>query len=69
MRRLSAVVLFLNLASSVAASTKLLVTVVDQKSGQPVTDLKAEDFTILDDKTEATAAGGLRYRTHPCTPE
>jgi len=34
-----------------AASTKVLVTVVEQKSGKPVTDLKAGDFTLLDDKT------------------
>jgi len=34
-----------------AAATKLLVTVVESKSGAPVTGLKAEDFTVLDDKT------------------
>src|SRR5256885_8393227 len=33
------------------ASTKVLVTVVEQKSGRPVTGLKAEDFTVLDEKT------------------
>jgi len=32
-------------------ATKLLVTVVEQKSGKPVTDLKAADFTVLDDRT------------------
>jgi VWFA-related protein len=46
-----AAVLFLTLACSLAGSTKLLVTVVEQKSGKPVTDLKAEDFIFLDDKT------------------
>ena len=43
--------LFLALASDLPAPTKLLVTVVEQKSGRSVTGLKAEDFTVLDDKT------------------
>jgi VWFA-related protein len=34
-----------------AASTKVLVTVVEQKSGKPVTDLKAQDFTLIEDKS------------------
>ncbi len=34
-----------------SAATKLLVTVVEAKSGVPVPGLKAEDFTVLDDKT------------------
>jgi VWFA-related protein len=34
-----------------AAATKLLVTVVESKSGAPVTGLHADDFTIFDDKT------------------
>ena len=38
----------LSLASCQAA-TRLLVTVVDQKTGVPVTDLKAGDFTVADD--------------------
>src|SRR5437899_11193045 len=46
----SALVLLFLLAP-LGASTKVLVTVVEQKSGQPVADLKAEDFTLLDDKT------------------
>jgi VWFA-related protein len=37
-----------------AASTKLLVTVIEPKSGKPVTDLKAAEFTVLDDKTPRT---------------
>ncbi len=39
------------LLQTLCASTKVLVTVVEQKSGSPVTGLKAEDFTVLDDKT------------------
>ena len=49
--KLIAALLFLTLICSLAGSTKLLVTVVEQKSGKPVTDLKAGDFTFLDDKT------------------
>ena len=41
-------VLLLSLAAGQAA-TRLLVTVVDQRTGQPVTGLTAGDFTILDD--------------------
>jgi len=40
--------LMLSLAACHAA-TRLLVTVVDQRTGQPITGLKAEDFTVLDD--------------------
>ena len=43
--------LFLTLVCSLAGSSKLLVTVVEQKSGKPVTGLKAGDVTFLDDKT------------------
>lgn len=32
------------------AATKLIVTVIDQKTGAPVVDLKAGEFTVLDDK-------------------
>lgn len=39
------------LATQAPGSTKLLVTVVEQKSGRPVTDLKAGDFVVLDDRT------------------
>ncbi len=45
-------VLMLALASlPVLSATKVYVTVIEQKSGAPVKDLKAEDFTVLDDKT------------------
>ncbi len=49
--KLIAALLFLTFVCSLAGSSKLLVTVVEQKSGKPVTDLKAGDFTFLDDKT------------------
>ena len=39
------------LLDPVCAATRVLVTVVERKSGSPVTDLKAEDFMVLDDKT------------------
>lgn len=39
------------LALPARPATKLLVTVVEQKSGKPVSDLKAEDFKVLDDRT------------------
>ncbi len=32
-------------------STRLVVTVIELKSGRPVTDLKAGEFTVLDDRT------------------
>ncbi|MBZ5595488.1 MAG: VWA domain-containing protein [Acidobacteriia bacterium] len=51
MKRTRLALLALVLAASLDASTKMLVTVVEPKSGKPVTGLKAEDFTVLDDKT------------------
>jgi len=39
------------LALPARPATKLLVTVIEQKSGKPVTDLKAGDFSVLDDRT------------------
>jgi VWFA-related protein len=47
MRRALAVLL---LALPGWAATKVLVTVVEQKTGKPVTGLKAGDFTVLDDR-------------------
>ncbi|HPQ14226.1 MAG TPA: hypothetical protein PLP04_03300, partial [Bryobacteraceae bacterium] len=40
------------LAAPALPATKLLVTVIEQKSGKPVTDLKAEDFTVRDGRTQ-----------------
>lgn len=42
--------LLLVLTSLVHASTTLAVTVVEQKSGKPVSGLKAEDFVVTDNK-------------------
>lgn len=44
-------VLCLALGAPSGAATKVLITVVEQKSGKPVTGLKAGDFTLLEDKT------------------
>ena len=41
-------VIILLAASPALASTKLLVTVIEKKSGKPVVSLKAEDFAVLD---------------------
>jgi VWFA-related protein len=46
-----AALLFALCALPVLSSTKIVVTVVEQKSGNPVTGLKASDFAVLDDKT------------------
>ena len=50
-------VALLLLAGTLAAATRLVVTVVEQKSGRPVTDLKAADFSVLDDKTPRRVEG------------
>ncbi len=43
--------LLLSLVLPAFPSSKLLVTVIEQKSGKPLEDLKAADFTVLDDRT------------------
>jgi len=48
MRMLAA---FLLALSTLSAASKILVTVIDPKSGVVVPNLKAEDFSVLDDKT------------------
>jgi hypothetical protein len=40
----------LMLTMTLAAATRLVVTVVEPKTGQPVTGLKAQDFALFDDK-------------------
>ncbi len=47
MRKLLSLVV---LAASLPAATKVQVTVVEQKTGRPVTGLKASDFTVLEDR-------------------
>ena len=52
------------LAVPLFCSTRLIVTVTEQKTGKPVEDLKAQDFSVLDDKTprpveSAEVASGL----------
>ncbi|HTT61035.1 MAG TPA: VWA domain-containing protein [Bryobacteraceae bacterium] len=42
---------FLLAAATLAGASRILVTVVDSKSGAMVPNLKAEDFSVLDDKT------------------
>ena len=37
--------------STMAAASKILVTAIDPKSGTVVSNLKAEDFSVLEDKT------------------
>ncbi len=43
--------LALALLAPAFGSTKLLVTVIEQKSGKPLTDLKVADFSVFDDRT------------------
>ncbi len=50
MPRMRMLALMLALTLPAAGATKLLVTVVDRKTGSPVTTLKAGDFTVTADK-------------------
>ncbi|HTQ55437.1 MAG TPA: VWA domain-containing protein [Bryobacteraceae bacterium] len=45
---------FLLIVSALAGATRVLVTVVDPKSGVVVPNLQAADFSVLDDKTPRT---------------
>lgn len=51
MRAARALLLLTLFATGAPGAVKLLVTVVEQKTGKPVAGLKAEDFTVVDDKT------------------
>src|SRR5262252_3913910 len=44
-------------AATVRAATRVIVTVVEPKSGQPVTGLKATDFQMFDDKRPLRVEG------------
>ena len=45
------ILLLLSLLAPLGAQTRLLVTVVDRRTAEPVKDLKAADFSVLDDRT------------------
>jgi hypothetical protein len=47
-----------------AQQAKLLVTVFNQKTGEPLTGLKAENFVVTDDKTPLTVVSAT-YQTGP----
>jgi len=51
------VLLLLLLSPAARPATRVLVTVVEQKSARPVTDLKAGDFTVLDDRAPRRVEG------------
>jgi VWFA-related protein len=57
MKRLPAMVLVLLAVLPAAAQTKLLLTVVDKKTGEPVTDLKASEIAVFADKTPRRVEG------------
>ena len=60
--RAAALLLLASLASP--AATRLVVTVTEQRSGRPVTDLKAADFTVTDDKSPRTVESA-EFRSEP----
>jgi VWFA-related protein len=62
MKRLAAILVLA--ISPLSAATKVLVTVVEQKSGRPVADLKAGDFTLLEDKS-ARRIESAEFSTDP----
>lgn len=50
-------VLFVLAAAQAAPATKVLVTVIEQKSGKPVMGLEAQDFNVVDDRTPRKVEG------------
>ena len=58
------VLLLLLLSPAAWPATRVLVTVVEQKSGRPVTDLKAGDFTVLDDRAPRSVEAA-EFASHP----
>lgn len=46
-----ACLIFFLLAPLAPAETRLLVTVIDRKTGEPITNLTAPNFTVTDDRT------------------
>lgn len=52
MKRLAALFLAFLAALPAFSATKILVTVIEKKSGSPVTDLKSSDFTVTADKIQ-----------------
>lgn len=63
LRRLILLALALAVAQPAAAVTKVLVTVVDKKTGQPLTGLKADDFVVSIDKKTRRAVEACEFQT------
>jgi von Willebrand factor type A domain len=55
MKRAIAILFWSALAA--AGATKVIVTVVESRSGRPVTDIKAGEFSVMDDKTPLRVEG------------
>lgn len=62
--RLIAVLVLWLAALPAASQTRLIVTVTEQRSGQPVTDVKSEEFTVTDDKT-ARRVESAEFKSEP----